>query len=75
MKRRRLVSNPGPPRFITIRTSPVPFKIGILTGGTQTGMAFRFKALDGKIIHAAVRIGDSMVEVGEVPEPMPNLQR
>src|SRR5262249_60225288 len=41
MKRRRLVRNLGPPRFITIRTSPVPFKIGILTSGIQTGMALR----------------------------------
>ena len=31
----------------------------------------RFKAPDGKIMHAAVRIGDSMVEVGDGPEPMP----
>jgi PhnB protein len=31
----------------------------------------RFKAPDGKIMHAAVRIGDSMVEVGDGAEPMP----
>ena len=31
----------------------------------------RFKAPDGKIMHAAVRIGDSMVEIGDGPEPMP----
>jgi uncharacterized glyoxalase superfamily protein PhnB len=31
-----------------------------------------FKGPDGKIMHAAVRIGDSMVEVGDAPaEPMP----
>ena len=31
----------------------------------------RFQAPDGKIMHAAVRIGDSMVEVGDGTEPMP----
>ena len=32
----------------------------------------RFKSPDGKIMHSAVRIGDSMVEVGDTPaEPMP----
>jgi len=31
----------------------------------------RFKAPDGKIMHAAVQIGDSMVEIGDSPEPMP----
>ena len=32
----------------------------------------RFKSPDGKITHSAVRIGDSMVEVGDTPaEPMP----
>jgi uncharacterized glyoxalase superfamily protein PhnB len=31
----------------------------------------RFKSPDGKIMHSAVRIGDSMVEVGDTPaEPM-----
>jgi uncharacterized glyoxalase superfamily protein PhnB len=30
-----------------------------------------FKGPDGKIMHAAVRIGDSMVELGDSPEPMP----
>jgi len=31
----------------------------------------RFKAPDGKIMHAAVQIGDSIVEVGDAAEPMP----
>ena len=31
----------------------------------------KFKAPDGKIMHAAVQIGDSMVEIGDSPEPMP----
>ena len=32
----------------------------------------RFKSPDGKIMHSAVRIGDSMVELGDSPaEPMP----
>jgi PhnB protein len=31
----------------------------------------RFAAPDGRIMHAAVRIGDSMVEMGEPPEPKP----
>jgi PhnB protein len=32
----------------------------------------RFKSADGKIMHSAVRIGDSIVEVGDAPaEPMP----
>ena len=31
----------------------------------------RFKAPDGKIMHAAVQIGDSIVEVGDAVEPMP----
>jgi PhnB protein len=32
----------------------------------------RFKSPDGKIMHSAVRIGDSMVEVGDAPaESMP----
>jgi uncharacterized glyoxalase superfamily protein PhnB len=32
-----------------------------------------FKSPDGKIMHAAVRIGDSMVEIGDAPgEPMPS---
>jgi PhnB protein len=30
-----------------------------------------FKAPDGKIMHATVRMGDSMVEIGDSPEPMP----
>ena len=30
-----------------------------------------FKAPDGKIAHATVRIGDSMIEMGDGPEPMP----
>ena len=36
---------------------------------TPVGEAF--KGPDGKIMHATVRIGDSMVEVGDSPEPMP----
>jgi len=36
---------------------------------TQVGEVFR--GADGKIAHATVRIGDSMVEIGEGPEPMP----
>ena len=35
----------------------------------QVGEAF--KAPDGKIAHATVRIGDSMIEMGDGPEPMP----
>ncbi len=31
----------------------------------------RFKAPDGKIMHSAVQIGDSIVEVGDAAEPMP----
>ena len=32
----------------------------------------RFKSPDGKIMHSAVQIGDSMVELGDAPaEPMP----
>jgi uncharacterized glyoxalase superfamily protein PhnB len=31
----------------------------------------RFKAPDGKIMHATVRIGDSMIEIGDSPEAMP----
>ena len=31
----------------------------------------RFKAPDGKIMHAAVQIGDSIVELGDAAEPMP----
>jgi PhnB protein len=32
----------------------------------------RFKSPDGKVMHSALRIGDSMVEVGDTPaEPMP----
>ena len=30
-----------------------------------------FKAPDGKIAHATVRIGDSMIELGDGTEPMP----
>jgi PhnB protein len=30
-----------------------------------------FKSADGTIMHAAVRIGDSMVELGDSAEPMP----
>jgi uncharacterized glyoxalase superfamily protein PhnB len=30
-----------------------------------------FKTPDGKIMHATVRIGDSMIEIGDSPEPMP----
>jgi uncharacterized glyoxalase superfamily protein PhnB len=30
-----------------------------------------FKAPDGKIMHATVGMGDSMVEIGDSPEPMP----
>jgi PhnB protein len=30
-----------------------------------------FKAPDGKIMHATVRMGDSMVEIGDSAEPMP----
>ena len=30
-----------------------------------------FKGPDGKIMHATVQIGDSMVELGDSPEPMP----
>jgi PhnB protein len=30
-----------------------------------------FKAPDGTIMHAAMRIGDSIVEIGDSPEPMP----
>lgn len=30
-----------------------------------------FKGPDGKIMHATVRIGDSMVEIGDSNEPMP----
>jgi PhnB protein len=37
-------------------------------GAKEVGEAF--KAPDGKIMHAAVRIGDSMVELGDSPEPM-----
>ncbi len=39
-------------------------------GAEQVGE--RFKGPDGAIMHAAVRIGDSMVEVSDAPgEPMP----
>ena len=38
-------------------------------GAIETGETF--KAPDGKIMHATVRIGDSMVELGDSPEPMP----
>jgi PhnB protein len=31
----------------------------------------RFKAPDGKIMHSALQIGDSIVEVGDAAEPMP----
>ena len=31
----------------------------------------RFKAPDGKIMHCALRIGDSMVEIGDADEAMP----
>lgn len=37
--------------------------------GIEVGEAF--KGPDGKIMHAAVRIGDSMIELGDSPEPMP----
>jgi uncharacterized glyoxalase superfamily protein PhnB len=30
-----------------------------------------FKAPDGKIMHATIRMGDSMVEIGDSAEPMP----
>jgi|SRR5579884_1772771 len=30
-----------------------------------------FKSPDGKIMHATLRVGDSMVEVGDSAEPMP----
>jgi PhnB protein len=38
-------------------------------GAEEIGEAF--KAPDGKIMHATVRMGDSMVEIGDSPEPMP----
>ena len=39
--------------------------------GARTPDLYRVKGADGKIMHAAVRIGDSMVEVGDAPaEPM-----
>lgn len=36
-------------------------------GAEQVGE--RFKGPDGSIMHAAIRIGDSMVEVSDAPEP------
>jgi uncharacterized glyoxalase superfamily protein PhnB len=38
-------------------------------GAIEVGETFR--GSDGKIMHAAVRIGDSMVELGDSTEPMP----
>jgi len=38
-------------------------------GAIQVGESF--KGPDGKIMHATVRIGDSMVEIGDSPAPMP----
>ena len=36
-----------------------------------TEVGDKFKAPDGKIMHAALRIGDSILEIGDAPEPMP----
>ena len=36
-----------------------------------TEIGDKFKAPDGKIMHAVVRIGDSILEIGDAPEPMP----